>query len=54
MERIALDITGGREQGYRAWTHKMNFPADPVGKWQVQVVTESGQLIGLTKFTVSL
>jgi len=52
VERIALDITGGREQGYRAWTHKMNFPADPVGKWQVQVVTESGQLIGLTKFVV--
>ncbi|MCQ8876424.1 DUF2914 domain-containing protein [Pseudoalteromonas shioyasakiensis] len=53
VERIALDITGGREQGYRAWTHKLNFPADPVGKWQVQVVTESGQLIGLTKFTVT-
>ncbi|WP_394191425.1 DUF5924 family protein [Pseudoalteromonas atlantica] len=52
VERIALDITGGREQGYRAWTHKMNFPTDPVGKWQVQVVTESGQLIGLTKFVV--
>ncbi len=54
VERIALDITGGREQGYRAWTHKMNFPADPVGKWQVHVVTESGQLIGLAKFNVSL
>jgi len=54
VERIALDITGGREQGYRAWTHKMNFPANPAGKWQVQVVTESGQLIGLTKFTVIL
>lgn len=54
VERIALDITGGREQGYRAWTHKMNFPVDSVGKWQVQVVTESGQLIGLAKFNVSL
>ncbi|EWS96985.1 DUF2914 domain-containing protein [Pseudoalteromonas sp. SCSIO 43095] len=52
VDRIALNITGGREQGYRAWTHKMNFPADPAGKWQVQVVTESGQLIGLAKFTV--
>ncbi|MFY8325892.1 DUF5924 family protein [Pseudoalteromonas sp. ZZD1] len=54
VERITLDITGGREQGYRAWTHKVNFPADPVGKWQVHVVTESGQLIGLAKFNVSL
>ena len=53
VERIALNITGGREQGYRAWTHKMNFPEDPVGRWQVQVVTDSGQLIGLTKFTVT-
>lgn len=54
VERIALDITGGREQGYRAWTHKMNFPVDSVGKWQVHVVTESGQLIGLAKFNVTL
>lgn len=53
VDRITLDISGGREQGYRAWTHKMNFPSDSVGKWQVKVVTESGQLIGLTKFTVS-
>ena len=53
VDRIALDITGGREQGYRAWTHKVNFPEDPVGRWQVQVVTDSGQLIGLTKFTVT-
>jgi hypothetical protein len=53
VDRITLAITGGREQGYRAWTHKVNFPADPVGHWQVQVVTGSGQLIGLTKFTVT-
>jgi hypothetical protein len=53
VDRIRLAITGGREQGYRAWTHKVNFPANAVGQWQVQVVTESGQLIGLTKFTVT-
>lgn len=52
VDRITLNISGGREQGYRAWTHKVNFPTDSVGKWQVHVVTESGQLIGLTKFTV--
>ncbi|SDH32647.1 Protein of unknown function [Pseudomonas benzenivorans] len=52
VERIALDIHGGREQGYRAWTHKQNFPADPVGRWQVQVVTEAGQLIGVLRFRV--
>lgn len=53
VDRITLDIAGGRKEGYRAWTHKRNFPADSIGRWQVQVVTDSGQLIGLTRFTVS-
>lgn len=53
VDRIPLDIRGGREEGYRAWTHKLNFPADPIGRWEVRVVTDSGQLIGLTRFTVS-
>jgi hypothetical protein len=52
VDRITLDIAGGRQEGYRAWTHKLNFPADAVGRWQVQVVTDSGQLIGLTHFSV--
>lgn len=53
VDRITLDISGGREQGYRAWTHKLNFPQNAMGQWQVKVVTESEQLIGLTKFTVT-
>lgn len=52
VDRITLDIEGGRKEGYRAWTVKQKFPADPVGRWQVRVVTDSGQLIGLTRFTV--
>ena len=52
MDRIALDIHGGRKAGYRAWTHKRNFPADPVGDWRVQVVTEAGQQIGVLRFRV--
>lgn len=52
VERIALDIHGGRKQGYRAWTHKQNFPADAVGRWQVQVLTEAGQMIGVLRFKV--
>jgi hypothetical protein len=52
VDRITLDIRGGRDEGYRAWTRKLNFPADSVGRWQVRVVTDSGQLIGLTRFTV--
>lgn len=52
VERIALDIHGGREKGYRAWTHKQNFPEDATGKWQIQVLTEAGQMIGVLRFQV--
>lgn len=52
VDRIALDIKGGRKEGYRAWTHKQNFPPDPVGRWQVRVLTEDGQVIGVLRFKV--
>lgn len=52
VERIALDIQGGRKEGYRAWTHKQNFPTDVVGRWQVQVLTEAGQMLGVLRFKV--
>ncbi|SCY61419.1 DUF5924 family protein [Pseudomonas sp. NFACC37-1] len=53
VDRIALDIHGGRKEGYRAWTHKQNFPDDPTGKWQVRVLTENGQMIGVLRFNVN-
>lgn len=53
VDRIVLDIRGGREAGYRAWSHKLVFPPYPAGNWQVQVVTESGRLIGLIRFKVT-
>lgn len=53
IERIALDIQGGRKQGYRAWTHKQNFPEQALGDWQVQVLTEAGQMIGVLRFKVA-
>ncbi|PSS57207.1 DUF5924 family protein [Pseudomonas sp. BBP2017] len=52
VDRIALDIHGGRKEGYRAWTHKQNFPGNPVGRWQVRVLTEDGQVIGVLRFRV--
>lgn len=52
VDRIAIDIQGGRKEGYRAWTHKLNFPADPTGRWLVKVVTDTGQMIGLLRFRV--
>jgi hypothetical protein len=53
VDRIPLDIRGGRKEGYRAWTHKENFPGNPVGKWQVRVLTEDGQVIGVLRFKVT-
>ena len=53
LDRIALDIHGGRKEGYRAWSHKQNFPGDPVGRWQVRVLTEDGQVIGVLRFNVT-
>nr|WP_249679710.1 DUF5924 family protein [Pseudomonas sp. PIA16] len=53
VDRIPLDIHGGRKEGYRAWTHKQNFPGSPVGKWQVRVMTEDGQMIGVLRFEVT-
>ncbi|WP_434457919.1 DUF2914 domain-containing protein [Stutzerimonas urumqiensis] len=53
VDRIALDISGGREKGYRAWTHKRNFPPHAQGKWRVRVVTEAGQMIGVLRFRVT-
>ncbi|MBB3104948.1 DUF5924 family protein [Azomonas macrocytogenes] len=53
IDRIALDIKGGREAGYRAWSYKRNFPENPAGKWHVRVTTEAGQLIGILRFEVT-
>jgi hypothetical protein len=52
VDKIALDISGGREAGYRAWTHKLNFPSYPSGRWQIHVVTEANQVIGILRFRV--
>jgi len=53
VDRIALEISGGRKDGYRAWTHKRNFPAQSNGKWRVRVTTEAGQMIGMLRFEVT-
>ncbi len=52
VDRIPLNIAGGREEGYRAWSRKLNFPSDPTGQWQVHVVTEADQVIGIIRFRV--
>ncbi|MBS3805261.1 MAG: DUF2914 domain-containing protein [Oleiphilaceae bacterium] len=52
VDRIALPIEGGREEGYRSWTHKLAFPEDARGAWKVQMLTETGQMIGVLRFEV--
>ncbi|WP_136249134.1 DUF5924 family protein [Halomonas borealis] len=53
VDRIPLQIQGGREAGYRSWTHKSHFPQDASGDWRVDVMTASGQRIGVLRFRVS-
>ena len=52
VDKVALDINGGRAAGYRAWSHKMNFPEQSIGRWQIRVVTEVNQVIGVLRFRV--
>jgi hypothetical protein len=52
VDRIPLVIKGGRTEGYRAWSHKLNFPQDPRGEWEIDVITHAGQLIGVIRFRV--
>lgn len=50
---VELNIDGGREQGYRAWSHKQNFPEDATGDWRIDIMTGTGQRLGLIRFEVS-
>lgn len=45
-------VHGGRRGGFRTFSRKTAFPADPVGRWTVDVVTASDQLIGRLRFRV--
>ena len=45
-------VEGGRRDGYRTSSRKTTFPTDSVGRWTVDVMTGSGQLIGRLRFRV--
>lgn len=53
VDRIPLVIEGGRKAGYRAWSHKRNFPEATAGRWRIDVMTEGGQRIGVIRFHVA-
>jgi hypothetical protein len=50
--RLPTPVRGGRPGGFRTFSRKGDFPADPRGAWTVDVVTASGQLIGRVRFRV--
>jgi hypothetical protein len=53
IETVSLaPVLGGRREGYRTYSRKTSFPDAPEGRWSVDVVTASGQLIGRLRFRV--
>ena len=49
---VLSPVAGGRREGYRTWSRKTAFTADAIGRWTVDVMTTSGQLIGRLSFRV--
>jgi hypothetical protein len=53
VEVVSLaPVLGGRREGYRTYSRKTSFPEDSEGRWSVDVVTASGQLIGRLRFRI--
>lgn len=48
-DAIIMNVSGGREKGFRGYTVKNNFTD---GDWQVRVMTSDGREIGRLNFTV--
>lgn len=46
-------VRGGRAEGFRTYSRKSDFGPSPAGRWEVDVVTAHGQLIGRLRFTVA-
>jgi hypothetical protein len=50
--RLTTPVQGGRTAGFRTYSRKTDFPHDAPGRWTVDVLTASGQLIGRLRFRV--
>ena len=48
-DRIEYEITGGRDGGFRGYTYKSGVIE---GRWEVEVITESEQIIGVVNFEI--
>jgi hypothetical protein len=49
---LPTPVLVGRLAGFRTYSRKTEFPHDPRGRWSVDVVTASGQLVGRLRFRV--
>lgn len=50
-DKIAFEITGGRDGGYRGYTYKTNMLE---GQWKVDVTTSDNMILGRINFTVHI
>jgi len=55
LARIPLSpvLGGGRAEGFRTWSRRRYDEAPPAGRYSVDVVTASDQLIGRLRFTIT-
>ena len=54
LARIPLSpVLGGRAEGFRTWSRRRYAEAPPPGRYTVDVVTSSDQLIGRLRFTIT-
>jgi hypothetical protein len=53
LDTIPATIKGGREEGFRTYSRKQNFPLESRGHWTVNLRTPDGQLITRMDFFVS-
>jgi hypothetical protein len=53
VDRIELEIRGGREAGFRTYSVKRNFGAEPNGTWSCAVETASGQFLGERRIVIA-
>ena len=54
VARIPLSpVRGGRAEGFRTWSRRTDLRPPLAGRYRVDVVTASGQLIGRLRFTVT-
>ena len=52
VQKVVVEITGGRKDGFRTWSKKTIAENQDKGKWTVDVITDGGQLVGKVRFTI--